>query len=673
MPVPDTPLRAPVRLVVAALLACGCGGGGAPAMTLVRVQRDLLAELEGGAGPAWRAVRHPDGLPPMVEVLTPSIDNESDAADRLALVMPPPCEVQFRVRPEDGPVVLDAAAGVDLAVARHLSRSGRGASLAVDFEVLVDGERRFHATVTTEARAPQNDGAPGRAPHVWHRVGAADGLALEPGQVVTLRTALPAGAPPGMARVPAGFGGLVLERRVERPRTRASAERPNLVLIVVDTERADRTSAYGYGRETTPSLERLARRGTRFEAAYATSSWTWPSTASILTGRLPEGHGVVDFRSCWMADELVTLAEALQEAGFTTGGFSGNPLVSAHRNFDQGFEHFQATPECAKGEAVVPPALEWLEQNREHRFFLYVHLHDPHVPHSPRRAELERFCGVDAPRLDPMLFQARTMELRNASAHTADDRPRPELLISAEEARWYSDVYDACVASGDWWVGVLLDQLEAFGLSESTLVAYTSDHGEELLDHGMLNHNHDLWEELVRVPLVLAGPGLAAGATVATPVSNRHLAPTLARLAGAPFPAPDDALDLARPAELLARPVYLDTRHGWWKGRQFVDVLGVVDEGWVLHWCPQGKPWDAPDGADPAGSEERLFDLAADPRQERDLSDREPARVERMRALVLGARARAAAERPESKRRAGAATMELLRGAGYAGGGEDER
>lgn len=104
----------------------------------------------------------------------------------------------------------------------------------------------------------------------------------------------------------------------------------------------------------------------------------------------------------------MTLAEALQEAGYTTAGFSANPLVSAQRNLDQGFEHFHATAAPAMGDALVPAALEWLEQHRRERFCLYVHLHDPHLPHTPRAADRERFCGADAARYDPLLMQRRT-------------------------------------------------------------------------------------------------------------------------------------------------------------------------------------------------------------------------------------------------------------------------
>jgi len=655
--------------LVAAALLCACGAAEqGPRQELSRPRSDLLARPD-----AWRSLA---GAAPRVEVITPSIDNLTDGADRSALVLVPPATAELVVAPGDGRGWIHPAAGVDLALARALlAKVGPQASLAVDFELALNGERVAALRVETFARAPQNDGASGLEPHVWHPLAGERGLFVRPGDRLRLSTSLPRPVPEGCeGALAAGVAGLVVEERFSVPRAGARAGAPNVVLVVVDTQRRDRCSAYGYGRETTPNLERLAARGLAYDAAYATSSWTWPSTASLLTGRQPEAHGVVDFRSCWLEDELPTLAESLQEAGFTTGGFSANPLVSAHRNFDQGFETFVATPDCAKGDAIVPPALQWLAENRARRFFLYLHLHDPHVPHRPRPQDLVRFTGASEPRYDPLAMQARTMELRNARAHTADDRPRPELVVPAEEARWYSDVYDACVASADHWLGVVLDALDELGLTENTIVAATSDHGEELLDHGLLNHNHALWQELVAVPLVLAGPGVARGERVALPVSNRHLAPTLARLAGVPFPAPDDFQDLAEPEVLAPRPIFFDTRHGWWKGRQFVDVFGVLQDGWVLHWCPEGRPWDAPAGADPGRGEQRLFQLASDPLERDDQSLSEPGRATALRAAILEELARLAPQRPKTKRRAGAATLEVLRGAGYAGGadGEDE-
>jgi len=615
------------------------------------VQRDLLA-----GDPGWEVLAHPPGAAPRVEVLTPSLDNAIDSADRLALVLPPPSSVRLRVEPRDGEVLVRPLVGVDLSVARGLDPGG--GPLRVAFELRARGELVGTATVPTYPKQAREIGAKRHEQNRWQPIGPRAGVPLVPGDVLELSTRLEGAAPegtPGAGALLAGFARLSLERREERPRRRADRRHPNVVLVVMDTERADRTTPYGYGRPTTPNLARLARRGTVFETAYSTSSWTWPATASILTGRPPEAHGVVDERSSYLADELTTLAEVLQDAGYSTAGFSGNPIVSSSRNFDKGFEIFRCTDRSSNGDEVVPHALEWLADHAAYRFFLYLQLQDPHTPHEPRPEHLREFCGTDVMAFEGERLEVRATSMKRRGQGWGASPPG----VPPAEARWFSDVYDACVAGGDHWLGVLLDELERLGLADTTFVAYTSDHGEELLEHGHLYHSHDLWEELVRVPLVVAGPGVAAGARRTVPVSNRHLAATLARAAGAAFPGAD-AVDLFAPRQ-HEEAIFFETRTGWWRG-EFAPILGVRRGQWVLHWCPDAEPEQA----------FRLFDVAADPAQSRDVASRHPDVVQRLRAEILRERERLAPQRPSGKSRAGKATRELLEKMGYAGSRDDE-
>ena len=185
-----------------------------------------------------------------------------------------------------------------------------------------------------------------------------------------------------------GFARLTLvSRRVVRS-TPASADKPNLVLFVMDTLRADRTSAYGYSKPTTPALEALALRGTKFESAYSTAPWTWPSTASLLTGLTPQSHGVLDFYSSYLASSLETLPEAALRAGLRTGAFIGNPLIVGQRNFDQGFHHFRSTraTQLLDTDVLVPEAIDWLDEAARGRFMLYVQAMEPHdfLPYTRR-------------------------------------------------------------------------------------------------------------------------------------------------------------------------------------------------------------------------------------------------------------------------------------------------
>lgn len=653
-------VRRQILLLVLCSLPASCGDAADPGSEMVygRLQRDLLV-----GAPSWEVVQSVPEHPPRVQVVTPSRDQVSDSGDQLALVLPAPAEVRFHVSEEDGAVQLRASAGVHLSLARALAPGAP--PVVVDFEIEVNGEIVARRRVET-SHSTANDEVLNRVRHnSWTPFDPED-VPLAAGDEVHLRTILVA-APPGIQEVPAAFGSLRLERVTHQPRTTAGPDRPNLVLFVMDTERFDRTSAYGYSRPTTPNLEQLANRGLLFEQAYATSSWTWPSMASMLTGRAPAAHGVRVHQSGFLAHELQTLAEVLQEQGFTTGAFVANPLLSSTHNYDQGFERFEGNAKLVNGGQIVPQALEWLEANREHRFFLYLHLVDPHTPHTPRRAELEAFTGRTQRLAAPDAMVARTFALRQRLG--PDGFPLVEEVLQAGEGQWYSDVYDACVHQGDHWLGVVLERLQELGLTENTVVAYTSDHGEELLDHRNLGHGHELWQELVRVPLVLAGPGIPAGERVTTPVSNRHLGPSLARFGGARLGVASEVLFLGDAARIDERPIFFETHEGWWKGRT-ASIYGVRRGDWVLHWCLDGGQQGAPTG--PAGGEVRLYHLGHDAEEREDLAPRNPDLVAELKTLISSALALQSPRAPGAKDRSGWGTRALLQAIGYASGGEDD-
>jgi arylsulfatase A-like enzyme len=218
----------------------------------------------------------------------------------------------------------------------------------------------------------------------------------------------------------------------------------------------------------------------------------------------------------------------------------------------------------------------------------------------------------------------------------------------------------------------VLDALERLGLADRTLVAYTADHGEELFDHGLIQHGSNLFQESVRVPLVLAGPGVPAGVRVAAPVSNRHVAPTLAKLAHAGLPVAPGALDLlgvAAAPDTAERDVVFSTAHGWWNGIQRQPIYGLRNGDWVLHWAPEGLPWGVKK-QDPNAvpGERRLYDLAHDPLEREDLSAREPERADAMQARLQTMIEELKARRTTPALEAGAATIELLRDVGYMDG-----
>ena len=307
----------------------------------------------------------------------------------------------------------------------------------------------------------------------------------------------------------------------------AARPRPNIILILVDTLRADRVGAYAGARRLTPFLDSLAANGVVFEHAYAQSSWTSPSVASLLTSRYQSQHGVTSFASP-IAESEVTLAEALQAEGYATAGLVATIVVTGATGFRQGFDYFhmpQVDPGVPKVRAATlnAAAFTWLDATPQRPVFLYLHYLEPHLPYCPPPDVLERVL-LGRPRPDPE-------QASNWMMFSAISPP------DAARLRAIEDVYDAEVASFDVGLRGLVAGLQSRGVLRDAVVVITSDHGEELNDHGFLGHGTSLYDELIQVPLVFARSPALARKRVPEVVSLIDVAPTLLDLAGGP-PAP---------------------------------------------------------------------------------------------------------------------------------------
>ncbi len=633
--------------VLGGLSACGSGEPEQAGSTMIlrRVIAEPLAE-----DPAFRILQQRQDVAPSIRVLSPSRDTRVRGADLLSLVLPPPAAVELALRGSPDQV-LDLCAGLDQAAMEAYAKEFQGCAIEFELEL---GERSFRERLAFES-VGQSPGSE----WIEH-----EGIPLDGAHFLILRTRFVDAAgeySSPTVPLPAGFGGLKLVLPETRPRTRSSPQEPNIVLFVMDTQRADRLSAYGYERPTAPRLAELAQRGTLFERAYSTSNWTWPSTASILTGLPPEEHGLVDLNSCFLSERLQTLAEVLQEQGFTTAGWSANYLIASDKNFDQGFESFiHAKGASQRSDQVLPQVSHWLEAVAGQRFFLYVHLLDPHAPLEPMEEGRLQFAAQV-----PRDFSATAVNdfrwclLRNGG-HTDDGERATEQCVSSQEQAWIRDLYDACTWSGDQQLGRLIDRIDELGLLDETLFAYTSDHGEELFEHGLLTHGQSLHPELVHVPLVLAGPGIQSGVRVREQVSNRMLASTLAELGGTRMQQVSDARNLLRSGN--SEPVLYSTNCGWWNGKNWLSILGLRTEQRVLHLAPRGASWGAV--PNPAG-DWRLYDPQADPGETHDLSQAEPETLARMRAYLQTELAARKARRSTPSIQAGATTRARLSALGY--------
>ncbi len=275
----------------------------------------------------------------------------------------------------------------------------------------------------------------------------------------------------------------------------------NLLLITLDTLRADHLPAYGYDGVETPVIDRLAREGVRFDRATTTVPVTLPAHASILTGTNPFTHGVRNNGAFLLAESATTLAEVLSDSGYATGGFIGAVVLEAQFGIAQGFETFDGLAQYQAasgdesgerpGEVVVDRAEEWI-RDQQGPFFAWVHMYDPHDPYTPPEPYASRY----------------------------PDQP-----------------YDGEIAYVDAMVGRLLQVLEETGIADRTLVVLTADHGEGLGDHGEQGHSFFIYDSTVRVPLIFWAPStVPAGVVPSAPASVVDIFPTVLSLLGVPSP-----------------------------------------------------------------------------------------------------------------------------------------
>ncbi len=308
---------------------------------------------------------------------------------------------------------------------------------------------------------------------------------------------------------------------------------PNLLLIVVDALRADHLGAYGYPLPTSPHIDRLAAASVVFEHAFAHSTWTKPSVATLLTSLYPSQHGLghmaIEADGAYRAEALsrrhLTLAEQLRQRGYATAAFGANVHLQRKTGFAQGFDRFESVRLLTASE-LAGRFRSWIEAGGEggggEPFFAYLHLMDAHWPYDRRLPA--------APRFGDLTMQPEPPESWQAVAGWAAVHLGPANL-AALTAR-----YDEEIAFLDAALGVLLAWLETRGLDERTVVVLTADHGEGLYEHGELQHSFRPYEEVTHVPLLVRFPArsrIRLGRVV-EPVGLIDLAPTLLELAGAP-------------------------------------------------------------------------------------------------------------------------------------------
>ncbi len=429
---------------------------------------------------------------------------------------PGPAPAAPRIEAAAGRVTLPAGSAVEWTLAlpagSWLAWDGVAASGEARLEVAARGE----ASIEKESRATPSRGAGRFALPVPTEGGGLVGFALRAtgarGEVIVsgLRLHTPTAA--------------ATAALAPRP---APAARPNFVIYLIDTLRADHLGCYGYPRPTSPEIDRFAGESVRVVDSRAQSSWTKPGVASVLTGLFPSQHGA-ELRAERIPERVELLSERLAAAGYQTALFTTNANITQRFGFDQGWEEFHYLARKRGGgkwqhyssSEIHREVVGWLERRDPARpFFLFVHTLDPHDPYRPAEA----FRVKLAPEVDvESACCARSNVLSALDPEAARIRARDAALL-----------YDAEIAENDAAFGALLAELERRGLGAATAVLLTSDHGEEFYDHGGWKHGFTLYEEQLRVPFVLRLPGRAhAGRVVPGPVDQIDVVPTLLELAG---------------------------------------------------------------------------------------------------------------------------------------------
>ncbi|MCC6157557.1 MAG: sulfatase [Deltaproteobacteria bacterium] len=354
---------------------------------------------------------------------------------------------------------------------------------------------------------------------------------------------------------------------------------PNVVLIMIDTLRADHLGVYGYSRPTSPNIDRFAADAVVFDRMHAVSPWTMPSTASIFTSLPPRDHGITEWENP-LEERFLTLAEHLQSSGYKTEAIVSHVIFRPRYGFNQGFDRFEALV-LGKGKSrlitssreVTDRAIKAVDRGGREPFFLWVHYFDPH---------------------------------NNYLRHEEFDFGKKKV-----------DLYDGEIAYTDKHIGRLLDHLRKTGRFKDTVIAIIADHGEEFGDHGGTWHSRTLYEEVLRVPFILRAPGFSPG-RVDTVLWQLDVAPTILSL-----------LNVAPPPSFQGR-VIEHAEGRFIKGADrtvFAETYRFADKRAVFH---ENRKYIE----DREAKKTELFDLGEDPKEQNNVVDAQPERAAALRAML---------------------------------------
>ena len=467
---------------------------------------------------------------------------------------------------------------------------------------------------------------------------------------------------------------------------RTGARRLNVLLYVVCTLRADHTSVYGYARDTTPFLKKLAASAVVFEDAQAQASWTKPSVASLMTSLNANTHGLVNDTDT-IPQGAPTLAGELRKAGWVTASIVANPFAGRTSGLERGFDFMMEYPVVMRSRdervdrgtdsAAINRAIgPWVEDHRDQPFFLFVQSTDPHAPYRPPAEYETKFTTPG----ETPVFNNQYAKLRDLRAYGGGATVTPaEIRARGIDPALYSkqaiERYDAEIANNDRNIELLIGKLKQLGVLDNTLVIVASDHGEEFWEHGLGAHGHSLYSELIHTVLLMWNPvRIPTPRRVAEPVQLIDVMPTILEMAGAAAPAAmqgQSLTPLLRGAPFTRKqPIYSAklalprAKPGTPVKENLSDTFARIDAQWKLIYRQKFER---------AGLKEfELYDRRSDPGDKADVAPAQAASVAARKAEVLAWIEQQKQVRkqlgPGGQSKIDTQNLERLRSLGYLGG-----
>jgi arylsulfatase A-like enzyme len=395
----------------------------------------------------------------------------------------------------------------------------------------------------------------------------------------------------------------------------------NLLLISIDTLRADHLSLYGYSRPTSPNLEALAIDAVVFDQSVNNGGWTLPVHMSMMTSLTPPVHNVLEVYDR-LPQERITLAEVLKQAGYDSAAFADGGGMKGKHGFRQGFGRYNGRGGGL--DVSLPKAFRWLDRHQGSRFFLFLHTYDVHSktrkePYTCPGTYSELYVARPPAGFDGCHDQKCATDLLVWMNNQTWTNPEFDVedVVSAESLDWMIALYDGCINFVDAQLQKVFDDLKQRGLYDQTMIIVTSDHGEEFLDHGFFHHHNQPYEEIVRTPLIIKFPySEFAGRRVGALASTIDLMPTVLDVLNLPIP------DQAMGTSLL--PLLVDDQ----PVRSVVQIAGPT--GSHVSSALRSEQWKFVKGT----NRNLLFDLTVDPEERRNLIDEEADVAQRMEAAI---------------------------------------